>query len=197
MRAVMDRLGDHFTLLQLDQALAETMVRKAPEVRPPRRTHESILGLASELPSYNWNRAPGQRGGDLPAFQQRAARHRGSATGAFRGRGSRHLFRHVHGLRRPSHAAATHGHQRLPPHRHPHPQRRRAQNKGLALFPRRIGGHYVMCSRIDGENLYLMTSDIVHFWETAKILRVPQRPWEFVQIGNCGSPWRPRPVGSC
>jgi predicted GH43/DUF377 family glycosyl hydrolase len=63
-----------------------------------------------------------------------------------------------------------------------------AQNKGMALFPRRIGGHYVMCSRIDGENLYIMVSDIVHFWETAELLQAPRRPWELVQIGNCGSP---------
>jgi predicted GH43/DUF377 family glycosyl hydrolase len=45
-----------------------------------------------------------------------------------------------------------------------------------------------MCSRNDGENLYLMHSDNVHFWEHAELLRVPARPWEFVQIGNCGSP---------
>ena len=64
----------------------------------------------------------------------------------------------------------------------------RAQNKGMALFPRRIGGHYMMCSRNDGENLYIMVSDIVHFWETAELLQTPRSPWEFVQIGNCGSP---------
>ncbi len=63
-----------------------------------------------------------------------------------------------------------------------------ALNKGMALFPRRINGHYAMCSRIDGENLFIMYSDIVHFWETAEMLNVPRRPWEFVQIGNCGSP---------
>ena len=63
-----------------------------------------------------------------------------------------------------------------------------AQNKGMALFPRRIGGHYAMCSRIDGENLYIMFSDIVHFWESAELLETPRYPWEFVQIGNCGSP---------
>ena len=63
-----------------------------------------------------------------------------------------------------------------------------AQNKGMALFPRRIGGHYVMCSRNDGESLYIMVSDIVHFWETAQLLQTPRSPWEFVQIGNCGSP---------
>lgn len=63
-----------------------------------------------------------------------------------------------------------------------------AQNKGMALFPRRIDGHYVMCSRIDGVNLHLMYSDIVQFWETAQVLRTPMHPWEFMQIGNCGSP---------
>lgn len=63
-----------------------------------------------------------------------------------------------------------------------------ATNKGMALFPRRIAGHYVMCSRIDGENLYLSLSDYVHFWESAKPLAVPVEPWEMRQLGNCGSP---------
>jgi predicted GH43/DUF377 family glycosyl hydrolase len=63
-----------------------------------------------------------------------------------------------------------------------------ARNKGMALFPRRIDGHYVMCSRIDGENLYIMFSDIVHFWESAQLLDTPRYPWGLVQIGNCGSP---------
>jgi len=63
-----------------------------------------------------------------------------------------------------------------------------AQDKGMALFPRRIGGHYVMCSRNDGENLYLMVSDYAHFWESAKRLTMPKTAWEFMQIGNCGSP---------
>jgi predicted GH43/DUF377 family glycosyl hydrolase len=65
---------------------------------------------------------------------------------------------------------------------------RAARNKGMALFPRRIGGHYVMCSRIDGEKLYIMHSDNIHFWESAELLQGPRQPWEFVQIGNCGSP---------
>ncbi len=63
-----------------------------------------------------------------------------------------------------------------------------ALNKGMAIFPRRIGGHYVMCSRIDGENLFIMYSDIVHFWETAELLETPRLSWGLVQIGNCGSP---------
>lgn len=62
------------------------------------------------------------------------------------------------------------------------------QNKGMALFPRRIGGQYCMCGRIDGENLYIMYSHNVDFWESAQKLRTPMHPWEFMQLGNCGSP---------
>lgn len=62
------------------------------------------------------------------------------------------------------------------------------QNKGMALFPRRIHGHYVMLSRQDNENLFLMYSDMLHFWYEKRLLLRPTFPWEFVQIGNCGSP---------
>ncbi len=62
------------------------------------------------------------------------------------------------------------------------------QNKGMALFPRRIGGKYMMISRQDGENMYIMASDNLHFWHEAELLQVPKYPWEFIQIGNCGSP---------
>ncbi len=62
------------------------------------------------------------------------------------------------------------------------------QNKGMALFPRRIDGNYAMISRQDDENLYLMLSDNVHFWNDPVLLQTPKHPWEFVKIGNCGSP---------
>jgi predicted GH43/DUF377 family glycosyl hydrolase len=62
------------------------------------------------------------------------------------------------------------------------------RNKGLALFPRKIGGNYAMISRQDGENMYLMYSDMLHFWYTKLPLLKPTYPWEFVQVGNCGSP---------
>jgi predicted GH43/DUF377 family glycosyl hydrolase len=63
-----------------------------------------------------------------------------------------------------------------------------ASNKNLALFPRKINGKYAMVSRVDGVNNYIMFSDIIHVWEKAQILQEPKRPWEFIQIGNCGSP---------
>jgi len=62
------------------------------------------------------------------------------------------------------------------------------QNKGMALFPRKINGRYAMISRQDNENLYLMYSDHPHFWHEKTLLLRPTFPWEFVQIGNCGSP---------
>ena len=62
------------------------------------------------------------------------------------------------------------------------------QNKGMALFPRKIDGNYVMLSRQDGENNHIMFSDNIHFWQESKIIQEPTRPWEFIQIGNCGSP---------
>lgn len=62
------------------------------------------------------------------------------------------------------------------------------KNKGMALFPRKINGCYMMIARHDGENLFLLTSDNIHFWNEARKLQGPAEPWEFVQIGNCGSP---------
>lgn len=65
---------------------------------------------------------------------------------------------------------------------------REVNGKGMALFPRRINGHYAMLSRQDGENLYLMYSDDLHFWNHRQPLMKPTYSWEFIQIGNCGSP---------
>lgn len=63
-----------------------------------------------------------------------------------------------------------------------------AQNKGMALFPRKINGKYTMLCRLDGFNNYIAFSDTISIWREAKPLQQPRFPWEFVQIGNCGSP---------
>jgi predicted GH43/DUF377 family glycosyl hydrolase len=62
------------------------------------------------------------------------------------------------------------------------------RNKGFALFPRRVKGLYAMLSRQDNENIYLMYSDLLHFWYTKELIAKPTYAWEFVQLGNCGSP---------
>ncbi|MEE9183834.1 MAG: glycoside hydrolase family 130 protein [Acidimicrobiia bacterium] len=63
-----------------------------------------------------------------------------------------------------------------------------AQNKGIAFFPRKIDGRYAALSRQDNENNYLMLSDNVRFWNDTEKIQIPDRPWELMQIGNCGSP---------
>jgi predicted GH43/DUF377 family glycosyl hydrolase len=63
-----------------------------------------------------------------------------------------------------------------------------ARNKGMALFPRKIGGKYAMIARQDNENLYLIYSSDLYRWDDGQPILKPQFPWEFVQIGNCGSP---------
>lgn len=62
------------------------------------------------------------------------------------------------------------------------------RNKGFALFPRQVNGLYAMLSRQDNENIYLMYSDNLNFWYTKEIVAKPTYPWEYVQLGNCGSP---------
>jgi predicted GH43/DUF377 family glycosyl hydrolase len=62
------------------------------------------------------------------------------------------------------------------------------QNKGMALFPRRINGRYAMLSRQDDENIFIMFSDNPHYWSDPQILLRPAEAWESVKVGNCGSP---------
>jgi len=63
-----------------------------------------------------------------------------------------------------------------------------AKDKGMALFPEKIDGKYWMISRQDGENIFIMNSDNIYEWKNPEILREPEYDWEFIQLGNCGSP---------
>lgn len=63
-----------------------------------------------------------------------------------------------------------------------------AKNKGMALFPRKVNGKYAMLCRLDGFNNYIAFSDNISIWREAQLLQKPRFPWEFIQIGNCGSP---------
>ncbi len=62
------------------------------------------------------------------------------------------------------------------------------RDKGVALFPRKINGLYAMLGRQDGENIHIMFSEHPHFWYESKVIVRPSQPWEFTQLGNCGSP---------
>jgi predicted GH43/DUF377 family glycosyl hydrolase len=66
---------------------------------------------------------------------------------------------------------------------------RAGRNKGMALFPEKVGGQYLMVGRQDGKNLFLLRSDELDRWDDDGVLLMePKYPWEFIQIGNCGSP---------
>ena len=66
---------------------------------------------------------------------------------------------------------------------------RAGRNKGMALFPQKVGGKYAMIGRQDGKNLFLLKSDRLDRWNSeGTLLMEPKYPWEFIQIGNCGSP---------
>lgn len=63
-----------------------------------------------------------------------------------------------------------------------------ARNKGLALFPRQVGGRYLAMSRADRESNSISTSDDLLYWDEPVVVQRPERPWELVQLGNCGPP---------
>lgn len=60
--------------------------------------------------------------------------------------------------------------------------------KGMALFPRRIGGHYAMLGRHDHENIWLSKSNDLYQWDRGEVILAPRWPWEFVQVGVCSPP---------
>ena len=65
---------------------------------------------------------------------------------------------------------------------------RSAGNKGMALFPRRVGGRYAALSRWDRESNGIAYSADARCWGEAVTVQAPARPWEIIQLGNCGSP---------
>jgi len=65
---------------------------------------------------------------------------------------------------------------------------RAISDKGMALFPEKIDGKYAMISRQDGDNLRIMFSDDLFYWDESEVIAEPDTPWELVKVGNCGSP---------
>lgn len=65
---------------------------------------------------------------------------------------------------------------------------RYAATKGMAIFPRRVNGYFAMLGRQDHENIWLLTSNDLYRWDMGTAVIKPRWPWEFIQIGNCGSP---------
>ncbi len=186
---VLDRLGDFFTLAQLEQAIAESQAA-APEKLQLDESLQDIHWLADS--NYQLELPRDAEASELVIFPLTSNESHGIED--------LRLVRFVDDDDTVTYygtCTAFDGYRLLPQLIETRDFLRIgvhtingacALNKGMAIFPRRISGHYAMCSRIDGENLYIMYSDIVHFWETAELLQTPRPPWGLVQIGNCGSP---------
>jgi len=187
--AVMNLLPDYFTITQLEHAIADAS-EAAPEKLVYDQARKSMLLLAKS--NYQLELSKDAKAAEVVIFPQSGYEKRGiedlrmvnfiedDGKNCFFG-----TYSAFDGNRVLPQIMETNDFLRIGIHTLNGAQ---ARNKGMALFPRRIDGHYAMCSRVDGENLYIMYSDIVHFWETAELLQMPKNAWEFVQIGNCGSP---------
>ena len=189
VRAVLEALPEPFTLPRLKQALAE--LRRGPALRIGSRPVAGPMWWMAEanyelrfpedcLPAEivifpaTANESRGMEDVRLVRFvdDDGRAAYTGTYT-AYDGVRIRPMLLQTddfHGF----HISTLHG--------------RCARNKGMALFPRKVGGSYVMLSRHDGENLYVLRSHDLYVWNRSRRLQSPREEWELVQVGNCGSP---------
>ena len=188
-RAVLDSLADRFNFTELTEAIASSENRKNPS-RMRRDTVEMIHWLATS--NYEVEFPPDSAVSERVIFPASPNESRGMEDARF--------VRFVEddgSIRYYATYTAYDGHDILPQliettdfvtfsirtlNGH------HIENKGMALFPRRIGGKFAMLSRHDSESIHLMTSDDIRFWNAADRLQAPHRWWEIIQIGNCGSP---------
>jgi predicted GH43/DUF377 family glycosyl hydrolase len=187
---VLEQLDDHFTLEQLEETLVRVQHQHRIEHREEKPTAEGVLALAKS--NYEIRYRPDFNLGERIVFPSSPSEQNGIEDARFV------KFTEDDGT---SLYYATYTaydgkmvlpqllettdflHFKLNTLNGPE-----VQNKGFALFPRRINGRYAMLSRQDNENVFLMFSDMIHFWYSKELIMKPTFPWEFVQIGNCGSP---------
>jgi predicted GH43/DUF377 family glycosyl hydrolase len=189
-RRVLDRLSDTFTLDELRRVLLEMRQHPDPADATAEHAARGILLLAES--NYEVNFAPGSHPSQRILFPSAPSQSNGIEDARFvrfqNGDGSFTYYATY---------TAYDGKITLPQlletpdflhFKFSTLNGPAVQNKGMALFPRKINGQYAMLSRQDDENLLLMFSDNVRFWQTPRLLLPPAQPWEFVKIGNCGSP---------
>ncbi len=188
-RIILDELGDRFSFDQLSHKIAE--VRERPERPSPfTETAENMLWLARS--NYHLHTPPDTDPSEIVIFPTSENESRGiedvRLTRFIEDDGEVTYFgtyTAYNGFRILPQLLETQNFTDFEVHTL---NGKYVQNKGMALFPRKIDGQYVMIGRLDGENMYLMRSDNVHFWNECELLQTPEYPWEFVQIGNCGPP---------
>jgi predicted GH43/DUF377 family glycosyl hydrolase len=188
--AVMDPLADSFTLSDLAQSIARTRREIQPNTAELNRTLERVQWLAES--NYELRFPPALAMSERIIFPVSANERNGIEDARFvrftEDDGSVIYYATY---------TAYNGHSILPQliettdfadFRVLTLNGRAVQNKGMAFFPRKVGGQYLMLSRQDDENLFLMRSHNPHHWDSPELLMRPAEMWESVKIGNCGSP---------
>jgi predicted GH43/DUF377 family glycosyl hydrolase len=187
--SVLGRLADRFTLTELEQSLEAARI-ETPGVENREHTDQSIHWLATS--NYTLAFAPDTAISQRVVFPAGPAESRGMEDARF-----------VR-FERPDGEFVYHATYTAYDGFHILPQLITTEdfttfriatlngpavrNKGIALFPRLVGGRYAALGRPDNESTYLLRSDHVRFWHDNEPIQVPRRPWELIQIGNCGSP---------
>jgi predicted GH43/DUF377 family glycosyl hydrolase len=189
---VMAALGDHFTLDDLDRTLRNVLKSNRARQREFEPIAQTMLVLAKA--NYEIRFDPGLDVSERIIFPSSPTETNGIEDARF--------VRFTHGDGRTCYYAtytAYDGRVTLPQMLETDDFLRfkvstlngpEVRNKGFALFPQMVNGQYAMLSRQDNENIYLMYSDQPHFWYSKELIARPTFPWEFVQLGNCGSPIR-------
>jgi predicted GH43/DUF377 family glycosyl hydrolase len=187
---VLNHIADHFTLEELEEALQLVQRQYRLDHREEKPTAEGVLALAKS--NYEIKYRPDYLLGERIVFPSSPTERNGIEDARFV------KFVEEDGMTRYYATYTAYDgkvvlpqlldttdflHFRLNTLNGPE-----VQNKGFALFPRKVNGHYAMLSRQDNENIYLMFSDMIHFWYTKDLIMRPTFPWEYVQLGNCGSP---------
>ena len=188
---VLSHLGDRFTLAEL-QWFVKAGLRRSWRSEAEKRTHIASGMIALARSNYELHFDPGSRLSERVIFPNTPAESRGIEDArfvAFREDDGSVVYYATY--------SAYDGQVVLPQivetrdfldFRVSTLNGPAVQNKGMALFPRKINGCYAMISRQDGENVFIMFSEMLHFWHEKRLLLRPTEPWEFVQLGNCGSP---------
>ena len=186
---ILGRLGDHFTMTELEASLAEVEV-ESPVLQDRELTDQAIHWLAAS--NYELTFPPGSALSQRVVFPAGPAESRGMEDARF--------VRFEDPDAPPVYYAtytAYDGFHILPQlietadfetFRVATLNGPAARNKGMALFPRTVGGRYAALGRLDNENTFLLRSDNVRFWHDSEPIQVPVHPWELIQIGNSGSP---------
>ena len=187
---VLTQLGDNFTLGEL-QRFVNARLRQSWSSDREQRTHVASGVIALARSNYELRFDPGSRLSERVIFPNTPAESRGIEDARFV------AFHDDGGITYYATYSAYDGEIVLPQivetrdfvdFRISTLNGPAIRNKGLALFPRKINGLYAMISRQDGENVFIMFSEMLHFWHEKRLLLRPTEPWEFVQLGNCGSP---------